>query len=492
MQNLGLTRENSLWYSENMLRFLILLLVFFLFSCSTFVSVNQRSQASLAKPKISTPSSFEYPEEVAREAVEEKVVEKALSELEKRLSENEAFKEVVGEENSTEDQFAREVFVYNDKVEYFIRYFQTKGRKAFTRWLARSERYIPIMKKILKEHGLPEDLVYLAMIESGFNPRAYSRRGAVGPWQFMYRTGKKYGLRVDRWVDERRDPIKATIAAARYLKDLYDMFNSWHLALAGYNAGEGKIKKAIKKYRTEDFWELCKYRFLRRETKNYIPKLIAAALIAKNPEKYGFTNIKYEEPLKFDEVVVHGPVSLYVIARCCGVSVDEIRNLNPELKRNFTPPNRTSYKIRIPYGTREIFLENFAKIPPKERIGFVEHRIKKGESLWVIARRYGVSIADIKAVNRIRNPRRIRPGRIILIPITKEELRFASRKLDPSLLKYTPRVRRKRRGFYYRVRKGDSLWLIAKRFRTSVRKIKRYNRIRGNTIRPGDRLFIPR
>ncbi len=451
--------------------------------------------------KASFPSTFEYPDELATQAMEEKMVEEAMGDLERRLAHNEAFKEVVGDEEPKKEASFKEQFpfssdrdIHNDRVQFYIKYFQTTGRKVFSRWLSRSERYVPMMKEILKKHGLPEGLVYLAMIESGFNPKAYSRRGACGPWQFMYRTGKKYGLRVDRWVDERRDPIKATIAAAKYLKDLYDMFNSWHLAVAGYNAGEGKIMRAIKRYKTEDFWELCKYRYLKTETKDYIPKLIAAALIAENPEKYGFTNIKYQDPLRFDEITVSGPVSLSVIAKCCGVSVDEIRNLNPELRKNFTPPNRNSYTLRIPFGTKELFLERFAKIPPKERVGFVEHRIRRGESLWVIARRYGVSIYDIKAVNRIRNPKRLRPGKVILIPITKEELRLASTKLDPSLLRsYRPRPRpRKRRGFYYRVRRGDSLWTIARRFGISLRKLKRYNRsrIRG-VLRPGMRLYIP-
>jgi membrane-bound lytic murein transglycosylase D len=158
--------------------------------------------------------------------------------------------------------------VINERVEHFIQYFQTTARKIFVNWLARSERYIPFMKNLLRESGLPEDLVYMALIESGFNPYAYSRRKASGPWQFIYLTGKKYGLKVNWWVDERRDPEKSTIAATKYLKDLYDLFECWYLAAAGYNAGEGKIMNAMKRYRTEDFWELTKYRYLRRETKD--------------------------------------------------------------------------------------------------------------------------------------------------------------------------------------------------------------------------------
>ena len=209
--------------------------------------------------------------------------------------------------------------VINAKVEQFIQYFQTTARKAFSNWLARSEKYIPFMRNHLKENGLPEDLVYMALIESGFNPYAYSRSKASGPWQFIYLTGKRYGLRSNWWIDERRDPEKSTIAAAKYLKDLYDMFECWYLAAAGYNAGEGKIATAMKRYRTEDFWELTKYRYLKQETKNYVPQMIAAALIAKDPERYGFVGIEYQEPLRYDKVRVPEVTDLRLIARACEV-----------------------------------------------------------------------------------------------------------------------------------------------------------------------------
>src|SRR5512138_2640421 len=176
----------------------------------------------------------------------------------------------------------------NSKVEYFVRYFQTSGRNAFSRWLSRSERYIPMMKEVLKKEGLPEDLVYLAMIESGFSPHAYSVAAAVGPWQFMSATGKRYALRIDQWIDERRDPLKSSVAAALYLKELYSLFNNdWYLAAAGYNAGENKILRAIDMYNTRDFWEISRGSYLKRETKDYVPKLLAAAIIAKEPAKYG-------------------------------------------------------------------------------------------------------------------------------------------------------------------------------------------------------------
>jgi membrane-bound lytic murein transglycosylase D len=310
--------------------------------------------------------------------------------------------------------------VINAKVEQFIQYFQTTGRKIFTGWLARSERYIPIMRNLLKENGLPEDLVYMALIESGFNPYAYSRSKAAGPWQFIYRTGKKYGLDSNWWIDERRDPEKSTIAAAKYLKDLYDTFECWYLAAASYNAGEGKIARAMKRYRTEDFWELTKYRYLKRETKDYVPQMIAAALIAKDPEKYGFSDIEYQEPLRYDKVKVPEVTDLRLIAQACEVTLDEIKNLNPELSRWCTPPNFPDYEIKIPFGKKELFLKNFETLYPGERFQFKTYRVKKGDTLSRIAKHYRVGLEPILEINRLNKKSRLSIGMNLLIPLPKD------------------------------------------------------------------------
>src|SRR3990170_6351959 len=204
----------------------------------------------------------------------------------------------------------------------------------------------------------------MALIESGFNPYAYSRSKASGPWQFIYLTGKRYGLTANWWVDERRDPEKSTVAAAKYLKDLYDMFECWYLAAAGYNAGENKIVNAIKRYRTEDFWELAKYRYLKQETKDYVPQMIAAALIAKDPEKYGFTDIKYQEPLRYEKARVPSLTNLLVIAKACEISIEELQDLNPELLRGCTPPPTPRHEGKIPWGKKELFLRNFEALQP--------------------------------------------------------------------------------------------------------------------------------
>jgi len=307
--------------------------------------------------------------------------------------------------------------VINDRVEQFIQVFQTTLRDKFVTWLARSEKYIPFMKNFLKEHGLPGDLVYLSLIESGFNPYAYSRSKASGLWQFISMTGKRYGLRVNWWVDERRDPEKSTIAAAKYLKDLYEMFACWHLAAAGYNAGEYKIMRAMKRYRTEDFWELTKHRYLKRETKDYVPQMIAAAIIAKDPEKYGFTDVEYQEPLRYEEVKVPELTDLSLIAEACETSPEEIKDLNPELRRGVTPPNENEYAIKIPFGKKDLFLENFEALQPLKKFQFKTHLVKKGDTLKGIARLYRVDLEPLLEINDLNKKSRISRGMTLLIPI---------------------------------------------------------------------------
>ena len=311
--------------------------------------------------------------------------------------------------------------VVNDKVERFIRLFQTTIRHKFVTWLARSEKYIPFMRNLLKEYGLPEDLVYLALIESGFDPYAYSRSKASGPWQFIYQTGKRYGLKVNWWVDERRDPEKSTIAAAKYLKDLYEMFECWYLAAAGYNAGEYKIIKAIRRYRTEDYWKLTKHRYLKRETKNYVPLMIAAALVAKDPGKYGFTDVEYQEPLQYEKVNVPELTGLSLIAKACETSVEEIKDLNPELRRGVTPPNESEYEIKIPFGKKDPFQENFEALQPLEKFQFKTHLVRKGETLIKIANIYRVDLEPLLEINHLNKTSRISKGMTLFIPISKDE-----------------------------------------------------------------------
>jgi len=327
---------------------------------------------------------------------------------------------LAGEQLKKEPDFDIPIII-NEKVEEFIHYFQTTRRDRFITWLSRSGRYIPVMRKLLKEHGLPEDLVYMAFIESGFDPYAYSRSKAVGPWQFIYLTGKRYGLRVNWWVDERRDPEKSTIAAAKYLKDLYETFACWYLAAAGYNAGEYKIVKAMKRYRTEDFWKLTEVKYLKRETKNYVPLMIAAALVAKDPEKYGFADVEYQEPLRYEKVMVPELTSLSLVAKACGTSLEEIKDLNPELRRGVTPPNGTDYEIKIPSSKKDRFLDTFEILQPFEKFEFKTHLVKKGETLKGIANLYRVDLEPLLEINHLTKTSRISKSTILSIPLSKDE-----------------------------------------------------------------------
>ncbi len=374
--------------------------------------------------------------------------------------------------------------VENDKVRYFVDYYTGRGKKTFTRWLERSGRYLPLMRQIFAEEGLPQDLAYLAMVESGFNDRAYSWAHAVGPWQFIESTGRGYGLQGDWWRDERRDFEKATRAAARFLKDLHARFDGdWYLAVAAYNAGGGKISQAISKYNTRDFWELARGKFLQAETKNYLPKLLAVLLIAKEPEKYGFGDLDYHEPLDYEVVEVPTATDLELIAGLCEVSYEEVKQLNPELMRWCTPPGVENYQVRLPAGSRKGFLEKYAGIPANRRANYKHHKIKPGDTLLALAQRYNIRVADIVALNRISNPRALRVGTDLILPLHKNFSRLPIEEMKDDY------VRTRRRT--YTVRQGDSLWKIAQRFDVSEKELRVWNRLGwSNLLRPGQKLIV--
>ncbi|MFZ5452567.1 MAG: transglycosylase SLT domain-containing protein [Thermodesulfobacteriota bacterium] len=246
----------------------------------------------------------------------------------------------------------------NRQVRAYLVYFSTERKGTIRRYLARSTRYLPMIKEVFREYGLPEDLAYLAMIESGFNPNAYSHAHACGMWQFIRGTGARYGLSMDSYVDERRDPNKSTKAAAKYLLDLYKQFGSWYLAAASYNCGEGRVQKELNKSNHKNFWELSANQCLPNETKNYVPQMIAATIIAKNPEKFGFKNVPYLPPLKIEQVQVKDAISLKAAAVAINVPVEEVQNLNPELLRGITPPGVTAYNLNLPAHSKEAFGKN--------------------------------------------------------------------------------------------------------------------------------------
>jgi membrane-bound lytic murein transglycosylase D len=356
--------------------------------------------------------------------------------------------------------------VLNDSVENHLEYFKTRGRDVFQKWLDRSARYIPVMKDIFREKNLPEDLVYVAMIESGFNPYAVSWARAVGPWQFMPQTGKLYGLKIDWWVDERKDPIKSTQAAAEHLKDLHNLFGSWPLAMASYNAGAGKVQRAVLRTRSEDFWDLKASRYIRRETKNYVPKYMAATIIAKNPEAYGFAIQPYDL-FVFDEVIISESIDLRLAARCAGTTYDVIKELNPELKRWVTPPDATNYILRVPKGTGDQFTASFASIPADQKIRWERHLVTKGETLAGIATQYNTSPEAIRDINYLKK-NRIIPGKHLLIPVDAN-----TKQQDVSYL--SPDQTGKKQQILYRVRRGDNLTRIATKHDVTVADIRQWN-----------------
>jgi len=284
--------------------------------------------------------------------------------------------------------------VYNDAVQKWIDYFTGPGREHFERYLSRSGRFIPYMHTVLLKYNLPKDLVYLSMIESGFNSRAMSFAAAGGLWQFIRSTGALYGLNADYYVDERADVEKATDAAARHLKDLYDEFGHWYLAFAAYNAGAGKVRNAIARD-GNDFWDMARGSYLRQETKDYVPKILAAAIIAKSPGKYGFTRINYQLPIDYERVRMKSATDLEVAADCSGVDPDLIRLLNPELLRDMTPPNVPNYSLKIPRGTKDRFERKYASLSPSDRLKTTEYRVTRGDTLRDIASNYGVSEKDL-------------------------------------------------------------------------------------------------
>lgn len=377
----------------------------------------------------------------------------------------------------------------NRQVEYFIKYFQTSGRNSFSKWLSRSERYIPMMKELLKKEGLPEDLVYLAMIESGFSTHAYSVASAVGPWQFMSGTGKRYDLRIDPWIDERRDPVKSTVAAAMYLKELYSLFNNdWYLAAAGYNAGENKILRAINMYETRNFWELSQGSYLKRETKDYVPKLLAAAIIAKEPAKFGFADIAYLPPIEYDEVRIPSRTDLDLAAKICDIPTEAVKALNPELRRWCTPPNYPDYKLKVPKGKKDIFEAEYAKLPEDkrftERITYARYRAKKRDTLAAIARRYGTTTEALAELNHLSGKSRLR-GKVLKVPVQVAALDAVSAK------KARRMAEDKEFKKYYVVKKGDTAHTVARRFNISTKLLAAWNNLKGKmALKPGRRIVV--
>lgn len=375
----------------------------------------------------------------------------------------------------------------NDQVTNCIVYFQTVAREPFESYLRRAGRYLPMMKEIVASYGIPTDLAYLPLIESGFNSKAYSYAHASGPWQFIASTGRKYGLNRNAWYDERRDFEKATHAACQYLKDLYGMFDSWTLALAAYNGGEGRVGRQIKRQNTTDFWTLK----LHDQTRNYVPLFMGALMIAKDPEAFGF-HVEPDPPLEYDWVATSKAIELKAVAQTLGCSLETMVDLNPELRRNVTPPDIKPYRFRVPKGKGELFSHIYHHLPESERTQWAQHTVRRGETLGGIGRRYGISASEIARHNKLKSQHTLSVGQQLEIPVPMAALGGDFEDDTPAPARKSSGGSSSGSGSKYTIRNGDTLWDLAKKFGTTTSAIRRSNSMAAHDkLYAGQTITIP-
>lgn len=437
----------------------------------------------------------------------------------------------------------------NPKVEQWIAYFQGRGRPHMERYLARSTRYSALMKRILRENGLPEDLIYIALIESGFNWKAHSHAAAVGYWQFIRGTGKRYGLEINSLVDERRDPVLATQAAAEYFKGLYSIFGSWYLAMASYNVGENRVQREIVKNKTRDFWELARKNRLPKETINYVPKFIAAKLIGRNPEKYGFTEIDYQQPLEFELIKLQNPTNIRQMAEHMGIQYEDFKQLNPKFRGEIAPPKGNGVlELRVPLGKSDVALLA-ASESVVDKVEFIAdagetktYRIRRGDNLASVARAHKTTVSWLREVNDLSGRRKLRIGQRIQVPdrsrrptpdkrslVAKKETTPAAPVVaavketaapanavaantapaaaapeavpstatteaaaDQEVAANNPEITTSE-GVYYVVQPGDSLYSIAQEYDSTIKELLKMNKMRkGRVLKVGAKIRVPK
>lgn len=375
--------------------------------------------------------------------------------------------------------------IINNQVQVYLDLFQSQQKKSFAIWLSRSGKYLPMMQKELKEAGLPEDLAYLAMIESGYNQKAYSKAHASGLWQFIPGTGAQYNLTMNKYLDERRDAEKSTKSAVKFLSNLYDEFGDWHLAVAAYNAGPGKISKGMERYNTKDFWSLAQYDYLAMETKRYVPKLIASIIIAKNPEKYGFTDIQSEKPFAYDTIEVGPGMTLDAIALISNCDRKAIALLNQELSTDKTPLNQSSYHIKIPVGSQKLAKQNLPRLHSITTTDYKTHTLAKGESLSQVCDRYDVNKTTLLKVNNLHSPK-LSTGQRLRIPYQTIRYHLLPEGSDNTIAAST-----QDNLTLHRIKKGETLSQIARKYKVPAELIVSWNNLTpDHKLRAGQQLSL--
>jgi len=361
----------------------------------------------------------------------------------------------------------------NEYVAGYINYFSTHGRGVFEGAWVRSGRYREMILRIFREEGIPQDLIYLAQAESGFKPLALSRARARGMWQFMASRGVGYGLRRSWWVDDRQDPEKATRAAARHLKDLYNQFGDWYLAMAAYNSGPGNVQQAVRRTGYADFWELYKRNVLPAETKNYVPIILAMTIMSKNPAQYGLDAIQPDPPMKYDVVKVNYPVDLRLVAECVDVPIEQMVDLNPSLLRRTTPKDQP-FDLRLPEGTKDKYEEAIATIPVEKRVAWRYYKVQPGDTLAGVARKYRTTERAIAQANTLE-PGPLAAETKLVIPVNGA----GSGKIVYS-----------RYASHYKTHTGDTVLTVAEDFGVPPDRLRRWNRLKGNDLRRGRVLIV--
>ena len=359
----------------------------------------------------------------------------------------------------------------NDAVAGYINYFSTRGRGVLERALTRAGMYNDMIRRVLKEEGVPQDLIFLAEAESGFHPQALSRVGARGLWQFMYSRAAGYGLKRNWWEDERQDPEKSTRAAARHLRDLYKEFGDWYLAMAAYNSGPLTVQQAVQRTGYADFWELYRRNVLPKETRNYVPIILAVTIMAKNPAQYGLDDISPEQPVPYDAVKINYSVDLRLVAQCIDVSPATLQDLNPSLLRLTTPKDQP-FELRLPVGTKDRYLAAIEPIPTEMRVWWRYHEVAEGDTVASIARTYRTSPAAIEKENHLLAGDELKPDSKLIIPIPPGK--HAATEDGATYARHTTR---------YKVRRGDTVQTVADNFSLPPTMIRRWNHLRGDSLR---------